>query len=312
MAGIELSTNAEGKPVIVHNADGRPRWIRPISNEADGIIPNEIAKDIQLFSVIKLFDAVSCAENPHVEDIKYSSMKCYNGRFRNNEELLKLCLDQKHQNLFYSQGKAISVEAVGQLDYSLMFIHPDNPSAYVDENREKSKYRLKFDYYGSSYDFPITDPVFLEKFRNAPSHFERLDNVYLTLSLGLEFEGFHYKLVAAVIMPPDNEENDESAIVFNNNWFDKYEQELARLLDLKKDIDAQIADLRKDLLQQMEIHGEDKVRSARFVVDYTPPRSVMRFDTKLFKEENGELYSKYCKSVRREASIVVRRIVTNE
>lgn len=317
LAGIELTTNDKGKPVIVNNPDGRPHWIRPISDEKDGVIPNDIAKDIKLFSVIKLTDAVSCGQKPHVEDTKYSHLKYYNGRFRNNEELLKLCLDRKHQNLFYSQGKAISIERAQQLDYSLMFIHPDNVEAYIDEEREKSKYRMKFNYYGSSYDFSITDPVFLEEFKKDPDRFSQLKDVYLTLSLGLDFEGFHYKLVAAVIMPTHEEEDDNTTLLFNNNasrsvqasddWFSKYEQELARLIELKKDTEEKIAALRKELIQQMEVHGAERVRSTRFTVSYTPPRCVMLFDSKLFKEENQELYASYCKPIQKEASIVVRR-----
>ena len=372
IAGIEITFNAEGKPTIVRHPDGRPCWIRPISNESDGAIPNEIAQDIKLFSVIKLKDAIPIATKPHVEDTQYSQMEWQQGHFILNEDLLKLCLDKKHQNIFYFQGKAIRAEMVGRLDYSLMFIHPENPQAYIDENREKSKYRMKFNYFGSSYDFPITDPVFLEEFKKDPDRYLQLPDLYLTLSLGLEFEGFHYKLIAAVVlldnsnfgdsksdMPDEKisymdqqkqlhpnayakwsqEEDDllkemlkqgasidelmtrfkrnEGAIRSrlkklylneeSNHWFDKYEQELASLLDLKKDIDDKIVALRKDLLQQMELHGEEKVNSTRFTVSYSPPKTIMQFDSKLFREENQELFVKYCKPIQKAASIVVRR-----
>lgn len=376
VAGIEISFNAEGKPNIVRNLDGRPRWIRPISNEVDGAIPNEIAQNIKLFSVIKLVDTVPTPNKPHVEDTKYSQMECRHGYFTNNDGLLKLCLDNKHQNIFYFQGKAIRSEMVERLDYSLMFIHPEKAEAYIDENREKSKYRMRFTYYGSHYDFPITDPVFLESFKKSPDAYKELKDVYLTLSLGLAFEGFHFKLVAAVIFPPDfeignakslspqretsymdqqkqlhpnayakwSQEEDnllkemhkqgatlnELMVQFKRNegsirsrlkklfmeeepnWFDEYEKELARLLDLKKDIDDRIAALRKDLLQQMEIHGEEKLNSTRFTINYMPPKTVMQFDSKSFREENQELFVKYCKPIQKRASIVVRRNNSDE
>lgn len=69
IAGIEITFNAEGKPTIVRHPDGRPCWIRPISNESDGAIPNEIAQDIKLFSVIKLKDAIPIATKPHVKTL---------------------------------------------------------------------------------------------------------------------------------------------------------------------------------------------------------------------------------------------------
>ena len=217
---------------------------------------------------------------------------------------------------------------------------------------------MKFSYFGSNYDFPITDPYFLEIFKKNPERYADLNGAYLTLSLGLEFEGFHFKLVAAVLLPnkeknfteassldepisymdqqkqlhPNayakwSQEDDalllemhkrgssikEMIIRFERNegaiqsrlkklliedvsdyWFDKYERELARLLDLKKDVDDRIAALRKELLQQMEIHGEEKVKSERFSVSYTPPKTVLQFDKDLFRQENEELYLRYC------------------
>ena len=69
---------------------------------------------------------------------------------------------------------------------------------------------------------------------------------------------------------------------------------MTRLLDLKKDVDDRLAALRKELLHQMEIHGEEKVKSERFTVSYTPPKIVMQFNNQLFKEENEQLYRNYC------------------
>ena len=86
--------------------------------------------------------------------------------------------------------------------------------------------------------------------------------------------------------------------------------------------------MRNELLQQMEIQGEEKVKSENFTVSYMPPRIVMQFnnqlfkeeneqlyrsyctifDSKLFREENKELYASYCnKPIQKGASIVVRR-----
>jgi hypothetical protein len=84
-----------------------------------------------------------------------------------------------------------------------MLIHPDKAGAYRDENREKSKNRMKFTYYGIEYDFPITDPAFLDEFKRVPERYADIPNVYLAISLGLEFEGWHHKLVAGVIIPTD-------------------------------------------------------------------------------------------------------------
>ena len=301
LAGIEVTFVAEDRPVIVRHSDGRPRWIRPVSNEPDGSIPNEIAKDIKLFSVVRLVDAVPCPDKAHVEDTKYSKVECGNGHFTPNEELLKLCLDKKHQNIFYFQGKAVPAQMVERLDYSLMLIKPDDVQAYIDEEREKSKYRMKFSYFGLHYDFPITDPVFLEAFKMDPEHYSDLKDIYLALSLGLEFEGFHYKLVAAVIQIEDSSKQEKT-----DDWFEEYDKLLSQLINQKKALEEQMASLRASLIEQMELRGLEKVDSKQFSVVYSPSKTIMKFDGKTFRKENEDLYAHYCKAYEKGASIVVR------
>ena len=313
LAGIEITFNADGKHYIVRHDDGRPIWVRPVSNEPDGSIPTAIAQQIKLFDVVKMTDAVPCPDKAHVEDTKYAALDCNQGHYTSSEELLKLCIDSKHQNVFYFRGKAIPAKMVDRLDYSLMLIKPEEAHAYIDEDREKSKYRMKFTYYGSHYDFPITDPVFLEAFKKEPERYANLQGVYLTLSLGLEFEGFHFKLVAAVILTEEPKYCPVGALQNEKeSWFEVYDQQLARLIGQKKDIETQIAELRRNLVEQMELHGEEKVSSERFTVTYQPPRTVMQFDGKAFREENQALYERYCKPKKREAMIVVRRNKADE
>ena len=96
------------------------------------------------------------------------------------------------------------------------------------------------------------------------------------------------------------------------NWFEVYDQQLARLIEQKKVIETQIEELRRNLVEQMELHGEEKVSSERFTVTYQPPRTVMQFDGKAFREENQALYDRYCKPKKREAMIVVRRNKADE
>ena len=86
-----------------------------------------------------------------------------------------------------------------------------------------------------------------------------------------------------------------------------YEWELERLMEAKLNIEKEIDELRTRIQQEMEICHVDKYRSSRFTVNYTPKRTVMRFDTNAFKEENQELYTSYCTPQEREASIVIRR-----
>ena len=229
IAGIEVIPGLDGQLTIVRHNNGRPRWIRPVSMADNGEIPVSLAQSVKLLSLVKLIDVVPCPDKAHTEDVHCSRIECCPNGSEYKDDFMSQLVDPVHQSVFYFRGKAIPATMINRLDYSLMLIRPEKASAYIDEDREKSKYRMKFTYYGSNYDFPITDPCFLEKFKKNPQRYIDLHGVYLTLSLGLEFEGFHFKLVAAVIQT-DKHLYQEKA----ENWFDKYELELVRLLDKKK------------------------------------------------------------------------------
>ena len=397
IAGVEVSPRPDGRMDIVRHNDGRPCWIRPVSMAENGEIPMQLAQGVKLLSLVRLTDVVPCPHKAHTEDVHCSRMECCPNDNEFKDNFMSQLIDPVHQAVFYFRGKAIPAKMIDRLNYSLMLIRPEIASAFIDEEREKSKYRMKFTYYGSNYDFPITDPYFLDAFKKNPERYTDLKGVYLTLSLGLEFEGFHFKLVAGVFLPPKIElekkeisspdkelsyidrqeqlhsnayakwsQEDDSLLVelyrqgvsiseimtrfqrnegsirsrlkklfvedSSSNWFDYYDQELARLIDLKKEIESQIGALRKELLQQMENHGEEKIKTTRFTISYSPSKTVLKFDSdllrekneelyrsyctifdsKLFHEENQELYESYCKPVQKEASIVVRQNKTDE
>ena len=203
IAGIEVVPQSDGSLGIVRHDDGRPRWIRPVSMSANGEIPNHLAESFKIFSLVKLTDVEPCPDNAHTEDVHCTRMEICPFELSPTKDFLDQLIDTQHKAVFYFRGKSIPTTIIDRLDYSLMLIHPDNACAYCDEGRENSKYRMKFTYNGSNYDFPITDPVFLEQFKKSPDSYADLDGVYLVLSLGIAFEGFHYKLVATVLIPND-------------------------------------------------------------------------------------------------------------
>ena len=209
IAGIEVVPQSDGSLVVVRHDDGRPKWIRPVSMSANGEIPNHLAESFKIFSLVKLTEVEPCPDKAHTEDVHCTRMEICPFELLPTKAFLNQLLDTQHQAVFYYRGKGIPATIIDRLDYSLMLIHPDNACAYCDEERENSKYRMKFTYYGSNYDFPITDPVFLEQFKKSPDSYVDLKGVYLVLSLGLEFEGFHYKLVATVVIPNDLDVTEE-------------------------------------------------------------------------------------------------------
>jgi len=66
----------------------------------------------------------------------------------------------------------------------------------------KRKVRGAFSYLGVSYDFTITDPIVERAFLAGPDGEFELGDRYLTLSLAEPYNGFGYKLIAAVLDLP--------------------------------------------------------------------------------------------------------------
>ena len=307
VAGIEVVPQSDGSLDIVRHDNGRPRWIRPVSMSANGEIPNHLAESFKVFSLVKLTDVEPCPDKAHSEDVHCSRMEICPFELSPTKAFLDQLIDTRHQAVFYYRGKAIPATMIDRLDYSLMLIRPENVSAYCDEERENSKYRIKFTYFGANYDFPITDPVFLEQFKNNPEIYSDLNGVYLVLSLGLEFEGFHFKLVAAVVFPKDLDITEKPIVNEESHWFQEIEQEMLRLIETKNEVEERINALRLKIKEQMESHGEKQVKSQYFTINYTPAKTVMQFDSKTFRTENAELYTHYCLPKQKEASIVVRK-----
>ena len=161
IAGVEIVSDVNGdwKPVL--NEDGRPRWIRPVANTTYGEIPNDLGEGIKMLSVVKLSNIVPCPENVHSENVRYSHMEQSEHNMPLEVSILNQLVDNTHQFIFQNKGRAVSADMLMGINYSLMFIRPTNARAYIDENRDKSKNRMKFTYNGTEYDFPITDPKFM-------------------------------------------------------------------------------------------------------------------------------------------------------
>lgn len=212
IAGVEVVPNSDAGWKLVRYDDGRPRWIRPIARTTYGEIPNFVGETIKILSIVKLTNVIPCPEKAHTENVYYSRIEQCNEAISQESSVMNQLVDTKHQSLFHNRGRAVSAEVLAGINYSLMLIQLDKANAYIDENREKSKNRMKFTYYGVEYDFPITDPLFIECLKKNPDKFANINDVYLTLSLGLEFEGWHHKLVAGVIKLSDSTEpnNTES------------------------------------------------------------------------------------------------------
>lgn len=199
IAGIEV-TLIDNKFRIVRDANNSPKWLRPISHNFAGEVPNEHARFINVLSIIKIAGVEYAGMYSHSEDVYYQSLTVHSN-VRPSHSVLNHCLDNYHSTIFGNKGKALTPECFQRGDYSVMLIRAENPEVYVDKRFENPKPRLKFIHNGNNYDFPITDPIYLERIKLTNKGIGKLSEVYLVLSLGIEHEGWHSKLIAAIIEP---------------------------------------------------------------------------------------------------------------
>ena len=205
IAGIEITIDYAGNWSVVRNADGSPKWIRPIDATTEfGEIMMIEARNIQLMSVVKLESIVPVPSQSHTEDVHYRMMKVV-GRINASKKVLRQFVDTVHHVIFYGTDRAIDIPTYAAGDHSLMFIHADKAEIIEDIREEKTRYRMLLEYNDVTYDLSVTDPFYIEALNDKRAKIGRQPELYVTLSLGLVYEGRHHKLIASVIVPSMDE-----------------------------------------------------------------------------------------------------------
>ena len=201
VAGVEIIIDPDGQWSVRRDEAGRPQWIRPIDRHTEfGEIPEGDARFLPLLSVVEITEVVPCPQHAHSEDVYFANMYAI-GKVLPHPDVISQLADGVHDVLFYDSEYSISIDTYNRGDYSLMLVHPESFSFHLDPTKVRAKYFMNFRYHGVTYDFSVTDPFFYAYINQNLGALENLSDVYLVLSLGLEYEGRHHKLVAAVIIP---------------------------------------------------------------------------------------------------------------
>ena len=201
IAGVEIDIDGNNHWKVKHKEDGSPKWIRPIAQNTEyGEIPEGEAYLYPLLSVVKITEVIPCSNMAHSEDVNYQRMYTI-GRVPSSPIILNKLIDGVHSSVFYTTDFSISIDEYAHGDYSLMMVHPDGLSFRLDPSKNRAKYYMAFKHKGAIYDFSVTDPFFYQYIELYPDALNNLSDVFVTLSLGLEYEGRHHKLIAAIIVP---------------------------------------------------------------------------------------------------------------
>lgn len=202
IAGIEVSLQ-EGQLSINKSSYGIPIWIRPVSHSAAGEVPLSDATGIKVLSVVKIVNVCYAGSGSHSEDYYYAKLQLLD-TLNPSDEFLKKYTDTWHNCIFGNIGRALTPDAFQNGDYSLMLIRTEGSEIYLD-TRYTPKPRIKFNYNGNVYNFPITDPEYLNRLRLDDSLYKSGYGVlYIVASLGVIHDGWHSKLAATIIIPSVN------------------------------------------------------------------------------------------------------------
>lgn len=202
---------------------GAKKWVRLVGRQALGCLTlKQICyADGKEAAVLDVFEAElgeKCGSNGHPEDVfvaekRWRLVRRFDGQA--DKRFIKSFLS-KDSEVLNRSGDRINVRNFDTIsaDASLELVKPDDVWWWIREENGKRRNRALFRLGHVSrvrYDLAVTDPVWLNQlqFLSAgiyPHSFffkDKLPETLFTMSLSEPFEGFHYKLVAAVINLPE-------------------------------------------------------------------------------------------------------------
>ncbi len=198
LAGIEVFRDENQKLQLTRQPDGKPKWIRPVSETEFGAVPNLTTKHIQLLDIVSFDAGIACPENYQTENVFYLKKEFQKESFLHCRcENLDQLADCECQEILGSRSKSIRHENIGHLDRSIVLIKTDEPKLIFKE--WGSQLRLGFSHRETFYDLPVTDTDFHCRWIDRPNLVAAARSIYLCISISLERDGWHQKLVAGVL-----------------------------------------------------------------------------------------------------------------
>jgi hypothetical protein len=205
IAGIEINFDSEQKKYSLIKTEGRPVWLRPVSNTEHGEVDTDLVKNIFLNNIVELDATTDASAGYQSENIKFTLQSIKKaGKISVSKEVLDGFAEEDFENIFGNVGKAVHPDRIEDLKRSIFFIKVENPSIHKQTNNYDGKitvqHRMHFSFKGTDYDFSLTDPVFVAKYEADNEILKSVSDCYLTISLGVLHLGWYSKLVAGVVV----------------------------------------------------------------------------------------------------------------
>lgn len=202
IAGIELEKSShKGYRYKIARRGVNPIWIRPVSDSEHGEVSSELVDHINLLDIVEVNVKAVAPQGYQSENVLFDNRRLQVvDRIDKIETLIDKLLTAGAPTLFGNTEKAVHINDVEQLDHSLVLIKPSNVHVYEAVSfKGNPQTRASFIYGTTRYDLPVTDIDFEEKFSQNPEILQDSAHIYFTVSLGVEFNKQHYKLIAGIL-----------------------------------------------------------------------------------------------------------------
>ena len=214
------SRKLHGRCIAGHEIiDGSPgAWIRPVSNRQSQEV-SEYERQYQDGSDPKLLDVIDIPllehrPSGHQQENWLLDPEYYwsnNGKYSWDDlEQFTVSGGTLWRNGFHTHNginDKIPLEEVAKESSSLKLVHVDDMSLNVFVPGEvfgnsKRRVQTQFHFRGTQYSLWVTDPDIERSYLARADGDYKLSECYLTISLGEPYDGYCYKLVAAIIQRP--------------------------------------------------------------------------------------------------------------
>lgn len=210
LGGIALDEN--NNPIFLNN---RPKWIRPVCNTEHEEVPTNLVSHINLLDIIEFQPIENSGHGHQSENVLFNTNSIrVIGTFP-YANLDNLTGNQRFSLIFGNRGAAVPEHKVEEFNYSLKLIELTDfeTNERVFEGRDYPQIKLSFRYNGHLYNFPITDPVFLNRYGRNNNILEDVQKIYVTFSLAAPHQEWSSKLVAGIIIAENNNSQNERSFV---------------------------------------------------------------------------------------------------
>ncbi|MCC6726873.1 MAG: hypothetical protein IT258_20390 [Saprospiraceae bacterium] len=197
IAGIQLSPDAQQQFHFV-KMDGKPRWLRPVSDAVNGQVPAQMVADFAIGDILEFELLEHCPGTYQTENCLFAPGSLRKVRAANmSASHLEQLIENQADVLFGNRQKTLSLDEIQHINRSLVLVKPDKIEPYFT-TPYNTKPRVKFNLGETTYDLPMTDVNFFDQMQLGLESLAAM-SVFITVSLGVEFEGKIYKLAAGMI-----------------------------------------------------------------------------------------------------------------